>query len=161
MDMVIFTDRIRYEAWMKAVLVLSILLLAGLGILFEADASGRDIFSSEPPRESHLAAVVLWLSAVFVAIVFALVLPRRISVLTEGIRVEFAAFGWDISFESVESVRRTRRVVVFRGFSAITSYRNRVEIARTSGWNVLISPDRPEPFVAEANRALDAFRRNH
>jgi hypothetical protein len=87
-------------------------------------------------------------------------MPLRIAVLTEGLRIEFLPFRWNISFESVVSVAASRRMFVGWGFSAITSYRNRIEIARKNGWDVLISPSQRDRFVEEASRAFEAWKRN-
>ena len=157
---VVFIDRIRYEGWIKAVLAFSVLLLVGLAVLFGLDAGGRDLFPGEAAAESRLAAVVLWASAAFVLIVYALVLPRRISVMTDGIRIEFLPFRWKIAFESIASVAPSKRMFVGWGFSAITSYGCRIEIARKNGWDVLICPAQRDRFVEEANRALEAWRRS-
>lgn len=50
MDLVIFEDSIKYDLWIKVVLVFSLGLLVVLGILFDVDARDSDIF---PSVKSH------------------------------------------------------------------------------------------------------------
>jgi hypothetical protein len=161
MGNVIFEDRIRYEPWIKALLVFSILLLLGLGILFSVDAWGTDLIRSSPPGKSAVGAAVLWGTVPLMLVIFAFLLPRRIVVLSDGLRIDFLPFRWTLPFSGIESVRAGGRIMLFWGFSSITSYRNRVDIRRSNGWDVLISPEHADLFVAEANGALEEWTQSH
>jgi hypothetical protein len=101
MDVVIFEDNVKYDPWIKILLALSFVLLIVLGILFYIDAHGSDIFPREPAAESRTGSVVLFISAVFLLVVYWLFLPRKVAVSQEGIIIRFSAFGWDIPFRTM------------------------------------------------------------
>jgi len=150
----IFEDDIKYDAWVKLVLVFSLILLIVLGILFYIDGHHSNIFPKEPPRESRIAFVILCISMVLTVAAYWLFLPRKISVFQEGIRVKFGGFSWDIPFQTIESVKAAKGLVVRRGFSCITSYKSQIVVVRKNRLNIRISPSRCDQFLESANRAL-------
>ncbi len=161
MDFILFEDSIKYDAGIKVVLVLSVVLLVILGILFYVDASGPDIFPGEPASESRTGSLVLFASAVFVLAVFWLVLPRSIAVSQEGIIVQFNAFRWKIPFRTIESIQDARGIIVWWAHSWITSYATQIEIRRKYRLKIRISPARRDQFLEYANKALADWRHAH
>jgi len=161
MDMIIFEDSVKYDSWVKILLVFPVVLLVALGVLFQVDASHRDIFPKEPAKESRLGAAVLFASALFVLAVYGLVLHRRLSVAGEKIILHFSLFRWSIPYRTVSSLRAAKGFVVWFGYSFITSYSSQVEIVRTFRLKVRVSPSRRDQFLEYANRALAEWRRRH
>jgi len=159
MDIIIFEDDIKYDGWIKPVLVFPILLLIGLGIAFLADARYSDIFPKEPAAESYPAAMVLFASAIFVLAVYGLVMPRKIYVTQGGIRIKFGAFSWMIPYRTIETIKPESGWLVFWAHTFITSYRNQIEIVRKNRMRIRICPLRRDEFVQCASRALEDSRR--
>jgi hypothetical protein len=122
MEIVIFEDNIKYDAWMRPVLVFPIVLLVVLGILFFIDARYSDLFPREPAAKSELASFVLFASVVFVLIVYWIVLPRKIYVTQEGIKLKLGVFCWNIRFKTIESIKPATGILVLWAHTFITSY---------------------------------------
>lgn len=161
LDAVIFEDPVKYDPWVKVLLVFPVVLLIVLAVLFQVDASHRDIFPKEPAKETKLAAVVLYASTVFVLAVYWLVLPRKLSITREKIILHFSAFRWSIPLKTITSIKAARGLVVWWGHSFITSYGSQVEIVRTHRFKVRVSPTRRDQFLEYADQALAEWRRGH
>ncbi len=142
MDLVIFEDNVKYDFWIKAVLVLSVVLLIVLGILFYVDARDSDIFPGEPAAESRTGSFVLFAAAVFLMAVYWLILPRTIAVSQEGLILRFRAFSWNIPFATISSINPASGIIVWWAHSWITSYRSQIEIIRKHRLNIRVSPSR-------------------
>lgn len=161
MDLIIFEDSIKYGAWVKLVLVFSLVLLIVLGILFFIDGHHSNVFPKEPPRESRIAFVVLCFFTVLTAAVYWLFLPRKITVSQDGIKTKFGGFSWNMPFQTIESIGAAKGLMVRRGFSCITSYKSQIVIVRKNKLNIRFSPSRCDQFLEAANRALADWRRTH
>lgn len=154
MDPVIFEDSIKYDLWIKVVLVLSLVLLIVLGVLFDADARGSDIFPGEPAAESRTGSFVLFAAAVFLLAVYWLILPRTIAVSQEGLILRFRAFSWNIPFTTIRSIEPASGMIVWWAHSWITSYESQIEIIRKNRLKIRISPSRRDQFLEHAHKAL-------
>ncbi len=161
MDLLIFEDSIKYDAWVKLVLIFSLVLLIILGILFFIDGHHSNVFPKEPPRESRIAFVVLCFFTVLTAAVYWLFLPRKITVSQDGIKTKFGGFSWNMPFQTIESIKAAKGFRSRRGFSCITSYKSQIVIVRKNRLNIRISPNRCDQFVESANRALADWRHVH
>jgi len=159
MDLVLFEDQIKYDLWVKIALAFPVVLLIGLGALFYIDANYRDVIRSESETDSNTAALIIFASALFVLVVYWLVLPRKIYILQDRLKLQMGQFTWNIPFETVESVKATKGIIAWRSVSSITSYSTQIEIIRSRGQNVRISPDRREQFLEYVERALYDWRR--
>ncbi len=161
MDLIIFEDSIKYDPWIRVVLVLSLVLLVVLGFLFHVDATDLDIFPGESAAESRMGSIVLFASAVFVLALYWLILPRTIAVFQEGIVIRFKGFSWKIPFKTVKSIKAARGIIVWWAHSWITSYRNQIEIIRRHRLKIRVSPARRDQFLEYANKALADWRNTH
>ncbi len=159
MDLVLFEDRIKYDLWVKAVLVFPIIFLLALGILFYIDAHCRDVIPSESESDSNTAAIIIFVSILFVLAVYWLSLPRKIFVLQDRIKLKIGEFYWNVAFETIESVKPAKGIIVWRGFSSITSWSSQIEIVRSKGQNIRISPARREQFLEYVERAMSDWKR--
>ena len=155
MDLIIFEVNIKYDVWVKRLLVLPLVLLIVLGILFYIDAHSSDIFPKEPPTESKTASAVLFASTVFVLAIYWLVLPRKIFVTQEGIKLKFSGFSWNISYKTIKSVKPARGIIVWWAHSFITSYGSQIEIVRKNRLKIRVCPSRRDEFLQYANKALE------
>ncbi|NTV79964.1 MAG: hypothetical protein HGA24_00875 [Candidatus Aminicenantes bacterium] len=161
MDPVIFEDGIKYDFWIKVVLVLSLGLLIGLGILFDVDARDSDIFPGEPAAESRTGSIVLLAAAVFLIAVYWLILPRTIAVSQECLILRFRAFNWKIPFASIRSINPASGVFVWWAHSWITSYRSQIEIIRKNRLKIRVSPSRRDQFLEYAHKAFADWKNAH
>lgn len=161
MDLVIFEDSIKYDLWIKVVLVFSLGLLVVLGILFDVDARDSDIFPGEPPAKSRTGSFVLFAAAVLLMAVYWLFLPRTIAVSQKGLILRFRAFSWNISFATIRSINPASGIIVWWAHSWITSYRNQIEIIRKYGLRIRVSPSRRDQFLEYAHKAFADWRKTH
>jgi len=161
MDLVIFEDGIKYDFWIKVVLVLSLGLLIVMGILFDVDARDSDIFPGEPAAESRTGSFVLFAAAVFLVAVYGLILPRTIAVSQEGLILRFRAFSWNIPFATIRSINPATGIIFWWAHSWITSYRSQIEIIRKSRLKIRVSPSRRDQFLEYAHKAFADWKNTH
>jgi len=159
MNLVLFEDSIKYDAWVKAALVFPIILLIVLGFLFYIDAHYSDVIPSESEPESNLGAIILFASVPFVLVVYWLFLPRKIYVLQDRIKIKLGQFFLNVSFDNIESVKPAKGIIIFSSFSSITSFSTQIEIIRKRGLNWRISPSRRDQFLEYVNRAISDWKR--
>jgi len=159
MDLVLFEDSLKYDVWIKAALVFPIILLIALGILFYIDAHYSDVIPSESEPESSFGAIILFASVPFVLVVYWLLLPRKIYVLQDRIKIKLGQFFLNVSFDNIESVKPARGIIVFSSFSSITSFSTQIEIIRKRGLNWRVSPSRRDQFLEYVNRAISDWKR--
>jgi hypothetical protein len=158
-DLVLFEDKIKYELWAKAALVFPIIFLLALGILFYIDAHYRDVVPSESESDSNTAAIMIFVSVLFVLVVYWLSLPRKIYVLQDRIKLKIGEFFWNVPFETISSVKPAKGIIVWKGFSSITSWSSQIDIVRSKGQNIRISPARREQFLECFKRAMSEWKR--
>ena len=161
MDLILFEDNIKYDAWIKAALVFPIIFLMALGILFYIDAHYSDVIPSESGPESNFGAIILFASVPFVLVVYWLFLPRKIYVLQDRIKIKLGQFYLNVGFDNIESVKPARGIIIFSSFSSITSFSSQVEIIRKRGLNWRVSPSRRDQFLEYVNRAISDWKRTH
>ena len=159
MNLVLFEDSIKYDVWIKAALVFPIILLIALGILFYIDTHYSDVIPSESETESNFGAIILFASVPFVLVVYWLLLPKKIYVLQDRIKIKFGQFYLNVSFDNIESVKPARGIIVFSSFSSITSFSTQIEIIRKRGLNWRVSPSRRDQFLEYVNRAISDWKR--
>jgi len=161
MNLVIFEDSIKYDFWIKVVLVLSLGLLIVLGILFDVDARGPDIFPGEPAAESRTGSFALFAAAAFLIAVYWLVLPRTIAVSQGSLILRFRAFSWNIPFATIRSISPASGMIVWWAHSWITSYRSQIEIIRKNRLKIRVSPSRRDQFLEHAHKAFADWKNTH
>ena len=108
--MILFEDDVKYDLWLKIILIASVLALVALGIMFFIDFQTKDILRDTPAGDSKIGAIVMFASAVFVLLVFRAVLPRKLYILPDRIRVKFGLFFYNIPFYAIESYARVKGI---------------------------------------------------
>jgi hypothetical protein len=161
MGLVIYEDSIKYDRWVKIVLVFPVILFIILGILFYIDAKCADIFPGETARKAIIAAIDLFVSVPLVLVIYRLSLPRAIYIFQDRIKIKFGAFFFNIPFETIESVKAAKGIISRRTISSTTSFSTQIEIVRKARRNMRVSPSQREQFLGHANRALSDWRRTH
>lgn len=160
MDSVLYEGTVKYEFWAKVLLAFPVILLIAMGAFFYDYAHYRDV-PSEVETAFHAVAIVLFLTAPFILLVYWLVLPTRIYILQDKIRIKYGRFFWNIRFDTIETIKTARGIPPLMSNSSVTSYRNQIEIVRKHRMNIRLSPSQRDRFVEHANRALSDWRRIH
>jgi hypothetical protein len=161
MDLILYEDDIKYGSWAKIALIFPIVLLIAMGLFFYVDAHYKDLLPKEPAKDSNIGALILFASAPFVLFVYWMVLPRKIFILQDRIRLQFGQFFWNVPFKTVESVKASRGIAVWSYCSSITCYSTQIEIVRKNRGNIRVSPARRDQFLDYVNRAISDWKRTH
>lgn len=159
MDFILYETPIKYERWAKVLLAFPIILLIAMAIFFYAAAGSRFDIPGEAKSGFIVASYILFATAPFILFVYWLVLPTKIFVLRDRIRIKYGRFTWNIGFDTVESIQAAHGIPPIFGNSSVTSYRNQVEIVRLGRMNVRLSPSERDRFLDHANRAIADWRK--
>lgn len=159
MNLVLYEDSLKYDSWVKILIVFPVVLLVVLGILFYIDAHYSDVLPREPEGETHLASVILFASVFFVLIIYWLVLPTKIYVLQDRIKIKYGQFFWNVPFDSIKSVKAAEGMPLWNISGSVTSYSRQIEIVRKDRRNIRISPNRRDQFIECVNRTMSDWRR--
>lgn len=157
--MVLFEDQIKYDSIVKLLLAVPIILLIVLAVLFWMNASTQNIFPKESTADSEYAAYVLVASSILVIVIYRLVLPTSISVLTDRLRIRYGVFNWNIPYRDVTSVATAKGIPLFTMNSSVTAFGCQIEIVRERKMDIRVCPSRREQFLERANRALTDWQR--
>jgi len=145
----IYEDTSRTDMRFKLMLggILITLLAVGIVLLFEDTG----------------AAFVLLGVTIFYAVLFRLVIPQKYQVYSDKVRIVLGGpFAWNIPFTTIREVRPASRASAF-GYSGVrfaTSSKDVVEIRRSRGCNVVISPSNKEIFLEQVSSAMKAASRD-
>ena len=159
MEQVLFEDEVKYDLWLKIILVGSVLILIAMGIMFSVDAYSRDILPEEPIEDSKLGAIIMFAATAFVLIIYRTVLPRKLYIYRDKIRIKFGLFSYNIPFSKIESYHKTKGIPLGNYLSSSTSLKNQIEIVRKSVWKIRISPNRLDFFLEALNRAVEDWEK--
>jgi hypothetical protein len=158
-EMVLFEDRIKYDPFVKFLLVIPILLLVVLALLFYMNASSHDIFPNESKASSEYAAKVLFASSILVIVIYMLVLPRSILVLTDKLGIRYGIFNWNIPYKDISSVTAVKGISFFAVHGSVTAFGCQIEIGRKKKMNIRVCPSRRDQFLQQVERALADWQR--
>ncbi len=139
----IYEDSARYDLWLKLILggILACTLILGIVLLF-IDLPG---------------AWAMFGATVFDALLFNAILPRRYQVFQDRLKIVLGSpFSLSISLSTIKEVRPASGLKTFAywGIRFATSASSVVEIVRSKGLNVVISPTNRDAFLAQLNQAL-------
>ena len=138
-------DTARTDTWLKLMLggILVMFLVLGGVLLFQDKDDAFGMFGV----------------AVFYALLFKIVMPQRYQIYSDKVRIVLGGpFAWNIPFNTIKEIRPASGVSAFAysGVRFATSSKNVVEIRRSRGCNVVISPSNKEIFLEQASRAMQA-----
>lgn len=159
MEQVLFQDDVKYDLWLKIILVGSVVLLIALGFMFVVDFTSKDILPETPEGDSRIGAIVMFASAAFVCLIFIVVLPKKLFICSERIRIRFGLFFYNIPFQRIESYSKVRGIPMGFYLSSMTSYNNQIEIVRKSGLKLRFSPSQVDLFLEALNRAIQDWEK--
>ena len=144
----LYEDASRTDMWLKLMLVgiPMIFLVLGLVLLFQDTASAFGMFGV----------------TIFYAVLFRLIMPQRYQVYSDKVRIVLGGpFAWNIPFSTIKEVRPASRASAFayNGVRFATSSRGVVEIRRSKGCNVVISPSNKDVFLEQVSMAMKSASR--
>ncbi len=120
MDMIIYQDDVEYDLWLKLILGISVALLLVPGILFYIDGYVRDVSPSLPDAESRLGAILLFAGTALMAALFWAIMPQRLYILEDRIRVKLGAFSYSITFDTIKSVEAAKGLTTVEEIIRVT-----------------------------------------
>ena len=143
MKSLIYEDIPKYDLWLKLILgsVLAITFVAGVVLLFE------DI----------VAALIMLGVTLFDALLFKAVLPQRFQIFEDGVKIVLGGpFAINIPLSNIREARSASasKAFAYWGIRFATSTHYVVEIVRTKGLNLVISPAGGDMFMEQLNRTL-------
>ena len=84
-------------------------------------------------------------------------MPQRYQVFSDRLRIVFGGpFAWNIPFSTIKEARAASgsKAFAYSGVRFATSYKGVVEISRSRGCSVVISPSNKDIFLEQLNRAM-------
>jgi len=144
----LYEDTAGMDMWLK-------LMLGGMLVMFLV-LGGVLLFQDKED------AFAMFGVAVFYALLFKIIMPQRYQIYSDKVRIVLGGpFAWNIPFSTIKEVRPASGVSAFAysGVRFATSSKNVVEIRRSRGCNVVISPSNKEIFLEQASRAMQAASR--
>lgn len=134
-----------YDSWLKLIVGGTLALTLILGIV---------LLTVDLP-----AAWVMFGVTLFDALLFSSVLPRRYQIFQDRLKIVLGSpFAFSIPFATIREVRPASgsKALVYWGIHWATSSRSVVEIVRSQGLSVFISPANRNEFLQELTQALKA-----
>ena len=139
--------RPQYDFWLKLVLGGTLALTLVLGIVFLSfDTAG---------------ALAMFGVTVFDALLFNAIMPRRYQIYQDRLSIVLGKpFTFNISFSTIKEARSVAGSTAFMygGLRLATSLKGVVEIVRSKGLNVVISPANRDVFLEQLTQALKDYR---
>ena len=144
----LYEDTARTDTWLKLMLggILVMFLVLGGVLLFQDKEDAFGMFGI----------------AVFYALLFKLVMPRRYQIYSDKVRIVLGwPLAWNIPFTTIKEVRSASgaKAFAYNGVRFATSSKNVVAIRRSKGCNAVISPSNKEIFLEQVSRAMKAASR--
>jgi hypothetical protein len=139
----LYEDEPRTDIWLKLMLtgIQAMFLVLGIVLLF---------------RDTEVAFIMFGVT-IFDAVLFRLVMPRKYQVYSDKMRIVLGGpFAWNIPFSTIKEVRPSSGASTFayNGVRFATSSRDVVEIRRSKGCSVVISPSNKDVFLEQVHRAM-------
>jgi len=141
----VYEDAPPYDPWLKLTLggILALTLILGI-MLLSIDLLG---------------AWIMFGATAFDALLFYTVLPKRYQVFRDRVKIVLGRpFAIDIPLFTIREARPApgSKAFVYWGIRLATSSRNVVEIVRSRGLNIVISPANRDAFLEHLGQVLEA-----
>jgi hypothetical protein len=139
----IYEDVPRYDSWMRPLVSGFIMLFLILGLVFLN-------FTTE-------LAITMFILAGFMVLLFAAIIPRRLQIYEDRLRIKLGGpFAFNIPLKSIREARHgsSADILFYWGIKFGTSTSNVIEIIRSEGMNVIITPAHFTKFLTQLNQAV-------
>ena len=151
MNNILYEDKAKYDTWLKILLIGIVALVVIIGFIEWANGTGQ--------------APGLFGAALFVIILFRLILPRRFQIQNEKLMIILGGgpFAFSIKLTDIKEVKLRIGIKAFfyAGIRFATAANHTVEIIRHKGLNVVISPTHHDEFVKQLNDAIKVISGNN
>ena len=139
----VYEARPLYDSWLKLLLggTLAFTLFLGIGLL----------------SVNLVGAEVALAATAFDALLFHATLPRRYQIFSDRVRIVLGRpFAVNIALSTIREARpaSSAKAFAYWGIRFATSSRSVVEIVRSKGWNVVISPANRDLFLDQMTQVL-------
>ena len=139
----LYEDIPRTDIWLKLMLagIPMIFLVIGIILLFQDMANAFGMFGV----------------TIFYAVLFRIVMPHKYEVYNDKVRIAMGGpFAWNIPFSTIKEVRvaSSASAFAYNGVRFATSSSSVVEIRRSKGCNVVISPSNKDVFLEQIRTAM-------
>ena len=144
-SILLYRDKPKYGLLLKLILIIPVAFLVGsLYLYLSGDVTG----SLALLPGALISGLVLWF-----------VFPREYQIYEDHLRIVLGGpFYVKVGFHNIKVLRITSRTGLTINFvTRITRYY--VEIVEERGWSISITPTDNDPFVENANRALEQWLR--
>ena len=146
----LYEDIPRVDMWLKLLLggIPAVFFVLGIVLLFENKNIGD--------------VLVAFGVAIFYVLLFTAIIPRRYQVYSDRLRIVLGGpFVWNIHFSTIKEARSASGAKAFAywGVRLATSSKGVVEIVRSRGCSVVISPSNSGLFLEQLNGALESVAR--
>jgi len=141
----IYEDSPQYDIWLKLILGSTLAFTLVLGIVFLL--------------VDLLGTWIMFGVTIFDALLFNAVIPRRYQIFQDKLKIVLGnPFAFSIPLSTIKEVRPASGSMAFAywGIRLATSSSSVVEIVRSKGFNVVISPTNRDAFLDQLNQALKA-----
>ncbi|NIM58421.1 MAG: hypothetical protein GTO16_05690 [Candidatus Aminicenantes bacterium] len=161
MDKILFKFKIEYGIGIKGLLSLPIAVVIVLGFLFLINSNSPTIFPDETKDQSEVAAIILFLTPIFIILIYLASLPRSVFILQDKIRFKYGLFNWVIPYRDILSLQAKSGIPIMTLNSSVTSLKNQIEIVRKHKFNIRISPSPRDEFLNCAMKCLKDWQNTH
>ena len=142
MSYLIHEEKPKTDTWLEVLYIVPIALLIILGIIGISRSTEEGI--------------VLFGAALFPCMLYRLLLPRRFQVFDDKLKIKLGGpFAFSIPLSDITDVksRTGAKAFFFRGIRYATSAKHTVEIIRSKGLDIVISPENDDMFLQQLNQA--------
>ena len=150
MNNILYEDKAKYDTWLIILLGGIIVLVVIIGFIEWANGTGQ--------------APGLFGAALFIIVLFRLILPRRFQIQNQKLRIVLGGgpFAFNIPLADIKEARPRTGIKAFfyAGIRFATAANHTVEIVRHRGLNVVISPTHHEEFVKQLTEAINEIIEN-
>ena len=157
--MLFYEDKPRYDTWFKLLVVFIPILALTLGFLFY-----YGVLPTKSESGATIGAGYLFAVAAVASVLFWAITPRKFQVLEDKLKIVLGNhLSYSISFDTITEARRAagRKALAYWGLRFTTSTRNVVEIIRSKGTNLVISPDNADFFLLNFNKVISDWKHSH
>ena len=148
MDSIVYEEAPRYDSLLKAIMVLPVFFIVfGIYYLIIAEVG---------------AAIAMFATTLLMFAVFWAIFPRKYQILDSKFRIALGGpFSLNVPFDNLETARKPEGATFGINFPTCFSSDRVVQIIRKKGWNVNITPNDPDLFLENLNKALADWRRGN
>ncbi len=143
MNILLHEDNTHKDIWLKLVLAVPVIILAGRALLF----------LERNKTENALAMIGL---AALIVIIFSIIIPRQYLVFDDRVKIKFAGpFSFNIPFATIKKVGPAGGASFGLNFSSSLSRSHAVGILRKKRMAIHITPADRDLFLEKLNMAIN------